>query len=38
MGDWHIQYADAMSDGQLNQKIHFSFVDGGTGEMTRGDS
>ena len=37
MGDWYIQYADAMSEGQLKQKIRFYFVDGGAGEMTRGD-
>jgi len=37
MGDWYIQYADTMTEAQLNEKIHFAFVDGGTGEMTRGD-
>ena len=37
MGDWYIQYADTMSEEQLNEKIHFSFVDGGAGEMSRGD-
>lgn len=36
-GDWRIQYADTMSESLLNEKIHFSFVDGGTGEMTKGD-
>ena len=37
MGDWYIQYADTMSEVLLNEKVHFSFVDGGAGEMTRGD-
>ena len=37
MSDWYIQYADAMSEPLLNEKISFSFVDGGAGEMTRGD-
>lgn len=37
MGDWYIQYADTMSESLLNEKVHFSFVDGGDGEMTRGD-
>ncbi len=37
MGDWYIQYADMMSESLLNEKVHFSFVDGGAGEMTRGD-
>lgn len=37
MGDWYIAYADTMSEAQLNEKIRFSFIDGGAGEMTRGD-
>jgi uncharacterized damage-inducible protein DinB len=37
MGNWYIQYADTMSEALLNEKLHFSFVDGGAGEMTRGD-
>ena len=37
MSDWYIQYADTMSEPLLNEKIGFSFVDGGAGEMTRGD-
>jgi uncharacterized damage-inducible protein DinB len=37
MGDWYIQYADTMSEVLLNEKVHFSFVDGGAGEMRRGD-
>lgn len=37
MGDWYVQYADTMSESLLNEKIHFFFVDGGAGEMTRGD-
>jgi uncharacterized damage-inducible protein DinB len=37
MGDWYIQYADSMTDPLLNEKLRFSFVDGGPGEMMRGD-
>jgi uncharacterized damage-inducible protein DinB len=37
MGDWYVQYADTMSEPLLNEKVCFSFVDGGAGEMTRGD-
>ena len=37
MDDWYIQYADTMSESLLNEKLHFSFVDGGDGEMKRGD-
>jgi uncharacterized damage-inducible protein DinB len=37
MSGWYIQYADTMSEPLLNEKIGFSFVDGGAGEMTRGD-
>ena len=37
MGYWYIEYADTMSELLLNEKVHFSFVDGGNGEMTRGD-
>lgn len=37
IGDWYIQYADTMSESLLNEKIDFSFVDGGAGKMTRGD-
>ncbi|MEY4496405.1 MAG: hypothetical protein RL744_1469 [Pseudomonadota bacterium] len=37
LGDWYVQYADTMSESLLNEKVCFSFVDGGAGEMTRGD-
>lgn len=37
IGDWYIQYADTMSESLLNENVSFSFVDGGAGEMTRGD-
>ncbi len=37
MDDWYIQYADTMRELLLNEKVHFSFVDGGAGEMMRGD-
>ncbi|OYY07515.1 MAG: damage-inducible protein DinB [Polynucleobacter sp. 35-46-11] len=36
-GDWYIQYADSMTEPLLNEKLSFLFVDGGAGEMTRGD-
>jgi uncharacterized damage-inducible protein DinB len=37
MGDWYVQYADTMNEPLLNEKVSFSFVDGGAGEMPRGD-
>ncbi|WP_162785531.1 DinB family protein [Polynucleobacter necessarius] len=37
IGGWYSQYADTMSESLLNEKIQFCFVDGGAGEMTRGD-
>ena len=37
IGDWYVDYADTMSEPLLNETIHFSFVDGGSGAMTRGD-
>jgi uncharacterized damage-inducible protein DinB len=36
-GNWYIQYADFMTEPLLNEKVNFLFVDGGAGEMTRGD-
>ncbi len=36
-GDWFIQYADTISEAQLDDMISFSFVGGGQGQMTRGD-
>jgi uncharacterized damage-inducible protein DinB len=37
LGDWYIDYADTMTEARLNERVHFSFVDGGAGDMTRGD-
>lgn len=37
MGNWYVQYADTMTESLLNEKVCFSFVDGGAGKMTRGD-
>jgi uncharacterized damage-inducible protein DinB len=37
LDNWYIQYADEMSESLLNETIKFSFVDGGFGEMRRGD-
>lgn len=34
---WYISFVDAQSDDSLAQVINFSFVDGGTGSLTRGD-
>jgi len=36
-GGWYIKYADSMTELLLNEKVKFSFVDGGAGEMTKGD-
>ena len=35
--DWYISYADSLSDQAHNEVMHFKFVDGGPGAMTRGD-
>jgi uncharacterized damage-inducible protein DinB len=37
MDTWFIDYADALTESQGGEMIHFKFVDGGPGEMTRGD-
>jgi uncharacterized damage-inducible protein DinB len=37
LGDWFIQYADTMSEIQLNDIVPFSFVGGARGQMLRGD-
>jgi len=37
MDTWFIEYADALTEAQAEEMIHFKFVDGGPGEMTRGD-
>ena len=34
---WYIGYADALSEAAHDEMIHFNFVDGGPGKMTRGD-
>lgn len=35
--DWHISYADQLTDEAHDEVVHFKFVDGGAGAMTRGD-
>ncbi|MEY3543035.1 MAG: hypothetical protein RIQ29_443 [Pseudomonadota bacterium] len=37
MADWYIDYADTTNETLLNEVVKFDFVDGGSGEMTRGD-
>jgi uncharacterized damage-inducible protein DinB len=37
MDAWFIAYADALTEAQAEEVIHFKFVDGGPGAMTRGD-
>lgn len=34
---WYVDYADALTDAQHDEVVHFRFVDNGTGGMTRGD-
>ena len=34
---WYIGYADALGEAAHDEMIHFNFVDGGPGKMTRGD-
>jgi uncharacterized damage-inducible protein DinB len=37
IGDWYIQYSDAANESLLDEKVQFSFVDGGMGEIAKGD-
>lgn len=37
VADWYIDYADTIHESRLNEVVRFNFVDGGVGEMTRGD-
>ncbi len=34
---WYIRYADGLDDTAHGEVVHFKFVDGGAGAMTRGD-
>ena len=34
---WYMDYADTLTDDGHNEVVHFKFVDGGAGAMTRGD-
>jgi uncharacterized damage-inducible protein DinB len=34
---WYIAYADGLSEAAHDEIVHFRFVDGGAGAMTRGD-
>jgi uncharacterized damage-inducible protein DinB len=37
MDAWYIAWSDALSDAALEESIHFTFVGGGEGAMTRGE-
>ncbi|MES2509457.1 MAG: DinB family protein [Pseudomonadota bacterium] len=37
LDQWYISYADALTDQAHEEVVHFNFVDGGEGSMTRGD-
>ncbi len=37
LDQWYIDYADALTDAAHDEVVHFRFVDGGAGAMTRGD-
>jgi uncharacterized damage-inducible protein DinB len=37
MDAWFIEYADGLDEAAIDEMIHFNFVDGGPGNMTRGD-
>lgn len=37
LDDWYIRYADALTHAMHDEVVHFTFVDGGAGDMTRGD-
>lgn len=34
---WYVAYADGLTDAMHDEVVHFEFVDGGAGAMTRGD-
>jgi uncharacterized damage-inducible protein DinB len=34
---WYVSYADQLSDSAHDEVVHFKFVDGGSGAMSRGD-
>jgi uncharacterized damage-inducible protein DinB len=34
---WYVAYADQLSDSAHDEVVHFKFVDGGAGAMSRGD-
>jgi uncharacterized damage-inducible protein DinB len=37
MDRWYIAYAQGLSETALDERVRFGFVDGGRGEMTRGE-
>jgi uncharacterized damage-inducible protein DinB len=37
IGDWYISYVNSLNEQELNEKVFFNFVDGGSGEMNRSD-
>ena len=37
LDDWYIRYADGLTSEMQSEVVHFRFVDGGEGVMTRGD-
>lgn len=37
MDTWFIEYADDLNEARAEETVHFNFVDGGPGAMTRGD-
>lgn len=37
LDDWYILYADGLTGDMPSETVHFKFVDGGEGVMTRGD-
>jgi uncharacterized damage-inducible protein DinB len=37
LDQWYIRYADILSEAKHDEIVHFTFVDGSPGAMTRGD-
>ena len=37
MDKWYVDLSDRLSDDELSEMVHFQFVDGGDGAMTRGE-
>jgi uncharacterized damage-inducible protein DinB len=37
LDEWYVQYADSLKAADIEETVHFEFIGGGTGAMTRQD-